>query len=634
MSNYHRLTAGYSAYSPRLSTDALFIPGPGAFAYTGPFHRAVRFIQQHQLLDAALWARFAEQFTRPADDQDLGWRCEYWGKLMRGGSMVWAYTQDPELYRQLETTVRAMLQNAGPDGRLSTYSREAQFQGWDIWGRKYVLLGMEYFYDICGDDSLKAALLASLKAQADCIMARFGQGKADLRQASCHWEGLNSSSLLEPVVRLYNMTGEEKYLAFARYIVGLGGIQSANIFELALEDKLAPWQYPVTKAYEMMSCFEGLLEYVRASGEQKWGRAVVNFTRQVLASDITIIGSAGCTHELFDHARLGQADPHYTGIMQETCVTVTWMKLCGQVLCFTGDPVFGDAMERSLYNALLGAVNTRKVSHDPLSPHGWLPFDSYSPLRADFRGQAVGGRMVIADNTIYGCCAAIGAAGLGAAAQSSAFHSRQGVAVNLYFPGALCLSTPQGNRLGIRMDTTYPVGESITLDLSLDEPEPFELALRVPNWCAAPKAQVNGKAVPAASGWLRLERLWHSGDRICLRLPMAVEAACSWQLGEGSGKLPPSLAFVRGPVVLAVSAEFPQNSLSAPLDLSTPLDPQPLPLTEVPFEAQQAFTIALQNGRQLRLADYASVGKGYDQMIAAWVPVSKQGALSLKPRPA
>ena len=94
--------------------------------------------------------------------------------------------------------------------------------------------------------------------------------------------------------------------------------------------------------------------------------------------------------------------------MQETCVTVTWMKLCGQVLCFTGDPVFGDAMERSLYNALLGAVNTRMVPRDPLSPGGWLPFDSYSPLRAAPRGQAVGGRMVMEDNTIYGCCAAIG----------------------------------------------------------------------------------------------------------------------------------------------------------------------------------------------------------------------------------
>lgn len=622
-----RLVQGCSACLPRLSVDSLFCPAPGSCACSGPFDDAVRFIERHQLLDAKLWARFAEQFTRPSDDGDLGWRCEYWGKLMRGGSMVWAYTQNPELYRQLETAVRAMLANAEPDGRLSTYSREAQFQGWDIWGRKYVLLGMEYFHDICADERLKSEIIASLKAQADCVMSRFGEGKSDLRKASCHWEGLNSSSLLEPIVRLYNMTGEAKYLDFAGYIVGLGGIQSANIFELALEDRLDPWQYPVTKAYEMMSCFEGLLEYSRAAGEERWSRAVVNFARRVLRSDITVIGSAGCTHELFDHSRLGQADPAYTGIMQETCVTVTWMKLCGQVLCHTADPAFGDAIEQSLYNALLGAVNTRNVSRDPLSPNGWLPFDSYSPLRAGLRGQAVGGRMVMADNTIYGCCAAIGAAGFGAAAQLSAFHSRKGAAVNLYLPGSLTLSTPECGPLRLRIDTTYPVGEEITLSMSLDAPETFELALRIPAWCADAAAIINEEAVPAAPGWLRLERLWQNGDRIRLRFPMPVEALRSDELGEGSEKLPPHIALTRGPIVLAASEEFEQDDLSAPFKFKTSADgspiTRPLPLDEIPFEAQQGFDAALADGNWLRLCDYASAGKGYDKAIAAWLAVEE-----------
>lgn len=612
---YQRLTANCSACRPQLSK--LFCPPPGSWSYSGCFDQTVKFIERHQLLDPALWARFAEQFTRPSDDHDLGWRCEYWGKLMRGGAMVWSYTQSPELYRQLECAARTMLKNAEPDGRISTYSREAEFQGWDIWGRKYVLLGMECFYDICTDESLRAELLDSMRAQADYLLAHFGPGKADLRKASGHWEGLNSSSVLEPVVRLYNMTGERKYLDFAGYIVGLGGILSANIFELALEDELDPWQYPVTKAYEMMSCFEGLLEYARATGEERWSRAVVNFAHRVLSSDITIIGSAGCTHELFDHSRLRQADPEFTGIMQETCVTVTWMKLCGQVLRFTGDSVFGDAMERSLHNALLGAVNTRRVSRDPLSPGGGLPFDSYSPLRAAPRGQAVGGRRVMADNTIYGCCAAIGAAGFGAATQHSALLTEKGAAVNLYFPGTLSLQTPGGRRLNIGIDTTYPVGEDIALELSLDCPENFELALRVPGWCKASEVSVNGEAVPVVPGWLRLERLWKDGDRVQLRLPMAVETVGSWQLCQGGGELPPHVALVRGPIVLAASEEFSGNNLSGPVELGKV---RRVPVSEAPFEARLVFETELRDGGGLRLADYASVGKGYDKDIAVWLP--------------
>lgn len=602
----------------RLTAD-LSIPAPGSWSYSGPFDRAVRFIQRHQLLDASLWARFARQFTRPSDDQDLGWRCEYWGKLMRGGAMVWCYTQSPELYRQLESAAREMLQNAEADGRISTYSREAEFQGWDVWGRKYVLLGMEYFYNICVDEGLKAELLDSLRAQADYILAHFGPGKADLREASCHWEGLNSSSLLEPIVRLYNMTGEGKYLDFAGYIVGLGGIQSANIFELALEDELDPWQYPVTKAYEMMSCFEGLLEYSRATGEEKWSRAVVNFAHRVLNSDITIIGSAGCTHELFDHSRLRQADPEFTGIMQETCVTVTWMKLCGQVLRFTGDPVFGDAMERSLHNALLGAVNTGKVPRDLLSPGGWLPFDSYSPLRAGCRGQAVGGRMVMTDNTIYGCCAAIGAAGFGAAALHSALLTPTGAAVSLYLHGTLSLPTPGGNRLEIRMDTKYPVDENINLELSVDMSEKFELDLRIPGWCKVPKVWVNDESVHADTGWLRLERLWKDGDRVSLRFPMPVEFISSMELGEGSEELPPHVALMRGPIALTASEEFPGDDLSGTVELGSI---RQTPVSEAPFEARMVFEAELKNGGRMRFADYASVGKGYDKNIAVWLPCS------------
>ena len=55
---------------------------------------------------------------------------------------------------------------------------------------------------------------------------------------------------------------------------------------------------------------------------------MIRFAKRVFASDITAIGCAGCTHELFDHSGVRQLDVTEKGIMQETCVTVTWMKLC------------------------------------------------------------------------------------------------------------------------------------------------------------------------------------------------------------------------------------------------------------------------------------------------------------------
>lgn len=622
-----RLLAGSPAHAPRLSTDALFLPPPGSFQYTGPLDQAVRFIQERQLLDPELWTRFVRQFRTEAD-RDLGWRCEYWGKLMRGGSLVYAYTQDPRLYRQLEDTLRDMLAAQDSLGRFSCYPVEAEFQGWDLWGRKYVLLGMEYFYDLCRDQALKARMTEAMLRHAGYIMEHIGPGpgQKDIRRTSNFWEGMNSSSLLEPMVLLYTMTGEPRLLEFAGYIVEQGGILSANLFRLALEDTLDPWQYPVTKAYEMMSCFEGLLEYARAADKPEWAQAVVNFGRRVINSDVTVIGSAGCTHELFDHSRLGQADPAYTGIMQETCVTVTWMKLCCQLLLYTGDPAFGDQIERSAYNALLGAVNTNQVPRDPLSPHGWLPFDSYSPLRAGHRGQAVGGRMVMADNTIYGCCAAIGAAGLGLVPLTSALLRRDGLAVCLYLPGTMSLPTPGGQTARLTLETEYPAEERITLRLSLAEPEEFTLALRCPDWCAGPRASLNGAPLTAAPGWLELSRTWREGDRVELTLPMEVRALGSWQLGPGSESLPPHVALTRGPLVLARDQSLGGPEVGSPIHIPAGEEGRAACRRagsgELPYPAMLGVWVETEEG-PLLFTDYASAGKDYDRAMEAWMAAGR-----------
>lgn len=92
------------------------------FAYTGRADAMIRFVQDKQLKDPQLWQLAAEQFTAPVDDADLGWRGEYWGKLMRGACMTWEYTRDAALYQLLADTVDALLDCQDEAGRISTYS--------------------------------------------------------------------------------------------------------------------------------------------------------------------------------------------------------------------------------------------------------------------------------------------------------------------------------------------------------------------------------------------------------------------------------------------------------------------------------------------------------------------------------
>lgn len=130
---------------PNFESDR-FIPVAASYKFNEIVERTMDFVCKEQLLDTTLWARFVEQFRCHSDSSDAGWRGEFWGKMMRGACFVYSYTKDEGLYEILTRTVSDIVSSADELGRISTYSVEKEFTGWDIWGRKYVLLGLQYFW--------------------------------------------------------------------------------------------------------------------------------------------------------------------------------------------------------------------------------------------------------------------------------------------------------------------------------------------------------------------------------------------------------------------------------------------------------------------------------------------------------
>ena len=629
----------------------LYFNGGNTASYNGFVDDAIRFIENFQLIDPTLWRRFVQQFREDAD-YDAGWRGEYWGKMMRGAALVYAYTRNPELYDNMVATVKDMMDSADEQGRISSYAVSHEFDGWDMWSRKYVLLGMQYFLEVCEDDKFRAEIIASMCKQVDYIMTKIGdgEGKKQVTAATRHWRGLNSASVLEPIVRLYNLTGEKKYFDFAEYIVNTGCTDIVNIFDLAYEDKLYPYQYPVTKAYEMTSCFEGLLEFYMITGVERYKTSIVNFANKILESDFTVIGSCGCTHELFDHSTVRQANTNNGKIAQETCVTVTLMKFLYRVYMLTGDPKYVDAFEISFYNAYLGAINTDKVIEPLIAQEhpDWiaepLPFDSYSPLTAGTRGNGIGGLKVMSDLHYYGCCACIGSAGIGLVPKMQAAGFEGGIALNLFINGSLVTSTPKGQRLEIITETAYPRCKKVTLTFKLDAGECFELRVRKPVWSKNTLLEVNGEALDTdVNGYISIDREWKDGDKIYLELDMRTEPIYPIPYGHqvlmnhviwGKNYMIPTydeedpiahrhIALRRGPVMLAQ-----ENRLGYSVD-------QPITVKinaegyvdvkksdrEVPYACLMAFEVPLADGSTMTVTDYSSAGKTMNEesKMAVWM---------------
>lgn len=598
-------------YGNRYKTDVQLTDVTDERKFSGIMDRHARFVEKHQLLSEEDWTLFVRQFATAPDDCDRGWRGEYFGKMMRGACMTYQYTKNEELYRVLTKAAEAMLETQDTLGRFSTYSLSCEFGDWDMWSRKYVLLGFLHFHEICRDESLKDRIIAALGKHLDYIVEHIGKDKTDLSETSRCWGGMNSASILEPVMRMYNLTGKESYLEFARYIVGYLSEGHVNIFSLALENRLMPYQYPETKAYEMMSCFEGLLEYYRVTGEEKWKTAVISFADSVKESDITVIGCAGCEHELFNHSAATQTDTDYKGIMQETCVTVTWMKLCNQLLLLTGEAKYADYIEHSLYNALHGAVNSRLNT-----TNGGFVFDSYSPLTADKRGRAVGGYKTISDTKHYGCCAAIGAAGTALPLLSAVTATEGGVAVNFYEEGSVKAG-------GFELDvmTEYPLNGNVRIKVTDAARDARLISIRIPEFSGIrTKLSVNGKPQTIAHDstegfYIHLNKEWTSGDVIDITFDMSPRTLRPCGV-DGKPETKEYFAVLYGPLVLARDAQI--TEVGTPVRLSDKLE---LTLRDKGGFDCTVRAKVLVGETELDMIDYGSAGKTWDEssLTEAWI---------------
>lgn len=599
---------------------ALKFPEAGETKTRGYAGELINFTIDKQYSDENTWKLLVDQF-RNHYDTDNGWRGEFWGKMTRGACLTYAATADEELYRKIESSVKDMLSVREKSGRISSYPLDKEFKGWDMWSRKYAMLGLIYFAGICKDKTLNNELIVVLIGLADYILEYVGEGKEkSIFDTSQIYGGLNSCSILEPFVKLYELTGEKRYLDFSEYIVNLGFCSDMNIIELCLDKKLYPYQFTHTKAYEMISCFDGLLEYYKVTGEKKYLEAVENFLDMVVKTDYTIIGCSGCTHELFDNSTKKQTEDS-EGVMQETCVTVTLMKLAAKLLSVTGKAKYAEIIERSGLNAMFGAVNDenqtmkkaegRKWVGDNmyLIPHGSFPFDSYSPLTRGRRGRVVAGFKELQNGKSYGCCAAIGGAGTAIFGLSAIMKRSDGFCVNLYVKSEL-KTRYKGDKITIKTTADPYGGSGVKINVK-SSGKKFKLALRVPSYANGFDFTINGEkaAYKSIKGYFVIEREW-GNDEISATWNAPLKAVVR------NGKT----AFSKGAVVLARDERFKDMDISVAKKFK---NGEEVPYKKVKNELFKSnFAAEIKVGdKKITLTDYSEAGKNYDDErcdIAVW----------------
>jgi DUF1680 family protein len=189
----------------------------------------------------------------------------------------------------------------------------------------------------------------------------------------------------------------------------------------------------------------------------------------------------------------------------ECCCAYNMMKLSRHMFGWSPEAQYMDYYERLVFNHRLGTINPEDgtmMYYLPLATGYWKTFGK--PFDALW------------------CCTGTGSEEYAKLTDTIYFHDDDALYVNLYIDSQL--EWPE-KKLRFKQETRFPEQQGTTITVSTDSPAKLALNLRIPYWAQGGSVKINGEVVPAfssPSSYLTLNRVWKSGDKIELSLPMGL----------------------------------------------------------------------------------------------------------------
>ncbi|MEY8515620.1 beta-L-arabinofuranosidase domain-containing protein [Lachnospiraceae bacterium 29-84] len=237
----------------------------------------------------------------------------------------------------------------------------------------------------------------------------------------------------------------------------------------------------------------------------------------------------------------------------ESCCAHNMLKLSKELYKVTGDKKYADYYERTLRNAIMGAVNEEGA------------FSYFTPMATGY--YKMFGTADPATNMFW-CCTGTGMENYTKLGDSIYFKTDSSITVNQYIASEVVWEE-KNMKLTQDSDVTASDKAEFTISL-LNGATSAEAAirLRIPDWAAGSlTVKINGEAanVTAEGSYLVLNRAWKAGDKIEVAYPMEIVA---YGLPDNDFVY----AFQYGPTVLAakLGTEEWNDAVGAGVNLTAP----------------------------------------------------------------
>jgi len=347
------------------------------------------------------------------------------------------------------------------------------------------------------------------------------------------------------LVELYRETSDRNYLDLARYFVetrGRAQMTSHGFGPTYYCDRVPVREQTDVEGHAVRAVYlaGGAADVAIELGDEELLDALKQQHAAMEATKTYLTGGLGSRWE-------GEAfgDPYELPpdrAYAETCAAIGGIQWAWRMLLATGDPAYGDAIERKLFNGFLSGVSLHAQDYFYVNPlqvrSGAHPDDSRNPANGRRPWFSVA------------CCPPNIMRTLASLPGYLATTDADGLQVHQYSSCRLTAEVADGEA-EIVIETDYPWDGSVRVRVVAAPATEWTLSMRVPVWAERATLRVNQDDAQqvAAGSFARVRRRWGAADTVELALPMTVRFV------EADARIDPirqCVAIERGPLVFAV----------------------------------------------------------------------------------
>jgi hypothetical protein len=360
------------------------------------------------------------------------------------------------------------------------------------------------------------------------------------------------------LIRLFRLTGQDKYLELAKFFLDERGRDSHPKLGENAQDHVPVVEQNEAVGHCVMAVYlyAAMTDIAALTNDAAYRNALAGLWDDTVSGKTYLTGGIGAVRF---HERFGARYelPNQSG-WAETCAAYGNALWNHRLFLLTRDGRYVDLMERILYNGFLVGVSLtgdRFFYQNPLKSFG--QYERFAWINVPCCPPNVVRLLATLGSYIYA-------------------RSGNDLYINLFVAGRADVNLDT-TRVSLVQETRYPWEGAVRVTVNPERPGPFTVNVRIPGWTRGQvmpgdlyrflgqdngkvRLAVNGQSIAAEAekGFIGIRRDWKRGDVIELDLPMPVRRIVARdEVRENAGRA----ALSRGPIVYC--AEWPDNAGTA-----------------------------------------------------------------------